>query len=468
MDCSGCGFTNRSHARFCVKCGYQMAAVPFRIFDVEYPQPAPGTDLTPLDPGTWVAGRFLVIEPEATSPPQSATPGAAAAQNIYRAEDRSVCPACSGDLTSIQLFCNHCGQDLTGANVAWAQVRLRETSASSESLQPANMIQIGERQYTLVAATAPAAPPVLRVLPAMEKKPETSLSSAATPGVTQGMARIVGDDDDSSISTRLLYGAAAGTGRVAASGGIYPAATGSLVALSLQVEHGPALVSPIALFSLAEMQSAPGNESKSLASAAQEHLVNQVLSGALLASVVAPALEGDALDADVVYAAIEEAFVEAQRCLKIRPSGITGLTAPKNAGTAAVQVALVLIVHGKLYVAQVGNAGTSLTAWDHRQLNPTNLVVLTQQDILPLRATGDPVATDQPNRSHETIGPFPLGIGQRVILASRKFWEAVAAPHIVEVLLSHREPQSAAAALAAELPEARVVVIELESFDGIA
>ncbi len=114
MDCTACGRENRSSASYCAWCGERLSAT------AEQEQPAPpreGGAVTrkldladllesdaPLEPGTWLDGRYEITALQETSPDS----------RTYEALDRARCPGCGHVFEGEEptAYCQECGASL--------------------------------------------------------------------------------------------------------------------------------------------------------------------------------------------------------------------------------------------------------------------------------------------------------------------------------------------------------------------
>jgi ribosomal protein L40E len=106
--CPSCGHFNRTSARFCGKCGYDM-------HKAVQPTAASGT-VPPI---------------AAAQPPDRSQPVSSSAAST--ASVKEFCPACGKEVTPGARFCRSCGQDLSGAPVETVSAPSRPVASSAPS-----------------------------------------------------------------------------------------------------------------------------------------------------------------------------------------------------------------------------------------------------------------------------------------------------------------------------------------------
>lgn len=110
--CPSCGHFNRTSARFCGKCGYDM-------HKAVQPTAASGT-VPPI----------AAAQPSDRSKPVSSSAASTASAKEF-------CPACGKEVTPGARFCRSCGQDLSGAPVETVSAPPRPVASSAPSKPPA-------------------------------------------------------------------------------------------------------------------------------------------------------------------------------------------------------------------------------------------------------------------------------------------------------------------------------------------
>jgi len=358
--------------------------------------------VTPLEIGAVLQERFTILEIVSQ------------ANDVitYRARDAWRCPTCDFVNEADAVFCSNCGRELSERGAALLLER-----ENSVEISPSPDFVLNTRAYQIQTDVSTTA-----ALASSERRIRLQYAVASDVGVVRGSAREPNED--------------------------------SAFALAISAVHESEPHPTLDLFIIAD--GVGGSEAGELAS----KKAIQVLSTTLLNHIIAPALQGQALDDADVREKIRAAILEANL-------QVMQLAAEKQ-NDMGTTVTLALILDTRAYIANVGDSRTYLlrdaklapVTQDHslvaslvsaNMLKPEEVYAHPQRNII-LRSLGANAELEVDIYPLEG-GALSLQAGDRLLLCSDGLWEMVRDFDLESILLREGDLNKAAASLIAAANE---------------